>query len=73
MHICQFSRVENLKSVLLLHILIFFKLKPVVKSDNIHDFTESSIFSLFKVEFAQENFKLLTVSHNSHISHTTHN
>ena len=71
MHICQFLRVENSKSVLLLHISILFNLKPLVKSDNIHDFTEISIFSLFKVEFAQANFKFLTLSHNSHISHTT--
>ena len=55
MHICQFSRVESLKSVLLLHISILFKLKPVVKPDNIHDFTKNSRFSPFKVEFAQAN------------------
>ena len=48
-----------------------FKLKPIIKSDNIHNFTEISIFSPLKVEFAQANFKFLTLSHNSHISHNT--
>ena len=46
-----------------------FQLKPVVKSDNIHDFTEISIFSLFKVEIGSSNFQLVTVSHISHITH----
>ena len=50
-----------------------FQVKTHIKSDNIHNFTEISIFALFKVEFAQANFKLVTVSHNSHISHTTCN
>ena len=50
-----------------------FQAKTHTESDNIHKFTEISISLLFKVEFAQGNFKLLTLSHNSHISHTTHN
>ena len=48
-----------------------FKLKPIIKSDNIHNFTENSIFSPLKVEFVQANFKFPTLSHNSHISHNT--
>ena len=48
-----------------------FKIKPIIKSDNIHNFTKKSIFSPLKVEFAQANFKLLTLSHNSHTSHNT--
>ena len=46
-----------------------FKLKPIIKSDNIHNFTEISLFSPLKVEFAEANFKFLTLPHNSHISH----
>ena len=48
-----------------------FKLKPIIKPDNIHNFTKISVFSPFKVGFAQANFKFLTLSHNPHISHNT--
>ena len=47
------------------------KPKPIIKSDNIHNFTKISIFLPLKVEFAPANFKFLTLSHNSHISHNT--
>ena len=48
-----------------------FKLKPIIKSDNIHNFTKISLFLPLKVEFVPANFKFLTLSHNSHISHNT--
>ena len=51
-------------------ITYFDTLKPVVKPDNIHNFTKNSTFLPFKVEFAQANFKFLTLSHNPHIPHT---
>ena len=35
-----------------------FQLKPVVKPDNIHDFTEISIFSLSKVEICSSKFQI---------------
>ena len=35
-----------------------FQLKPVVRSDNIHDFTKISIFSLFKVEICSSKFQI---------------
>ena len=48
-----------------------FKLKPIIRYDNIHNFTKNSISSPLKVEFAQANFKFLTPSYKSHISHNT--
>ena len=36
-------------SVIIMYFNIF-QLKPIVKSDNIHDLTKISIFPLFKVE-----------------------
>ena len=35
-----------------------FQLKPVVKPDNIHNFTKISIFSLFKVEICSNKFQI---------------
>ena len=35
-----------------------FQLKPVVKSDNIHDFTKIPIFSLFRVEICSSKFQI---------------
>ena len=35
-----------------------FQLKPTAKADNIHDFTEISIFSLFKVEIYSSKFQI---------------
>ena len=46
-----------------------FKLKPIIKSDNIHNLSRFPYFHHSIVEFAQANFKFLTLSHNSHISH----
>ena len=46
-----------------------FQLKPVVKSDNIHDFTEISIFSLSKVEICSSKFQI--VDSFSHFSYHT--
>ena len=35
-----------------------FQLKPVVKPDNIHNFTKISIFSLFKVEICSSKIQI---------------
>ena len=47
-----------------------FQLKAVVKFDNIHDCTEISSFSLFKVEICSSKFQ---IGDSSHISPITHN
>ena len=50
-----------------------FQLKPIIKPDNIHNFTEFPYFLYSKRESAQANIKFVTLSHslhNSHISHT---
>ena len=47
-----------------------FHLKPIVKPDNIHDFTEIFIFSLFKVEICSSKFQIGdSFSHFSQSSH----
>ena len=35
-----------------------FQLKPIVNTDNIHDFTEISSFSLFKVTICSSKFQI---------------
>ena len=35
-----------------------FQLKSIVKTDNIHDFTQISSFSLFKVEICSSKFQI---------------
>ena len=47
------------------------KLKTIVKSDNIHDCTESPIFFTAQSGNCSGNFKFLTLSHNCHISQCT--
>ena len=52
---------RKFKSSIIITYFDTFQGKPIVKPDNIYNFTEISTFSLFKVEFAQANFKLVTV------------
>ena len=44
-------------SVIIIYFDIF-QLKPIVKPDNIHNFIEIFIFSLFKVEICSSKFQI---------------